>query len=110
MVASWSQDNRAVTAGDFDEFCVTSPTDSALGVASGKEFCGLYDVTPAKFGQNDNLLTQSSNYGDGQSQVFNGVDVSLNARFLEGGLFQGGLSVGRTVCGHLLRGWATAAA
>ena len=91
------QDNRAVTAGDFDEFCVTSPTDSALGVASGKEFCGLYDVTPAKFGQNDNLLTQSSNYGDGQSQVFNGVDVSLNARFLEGGLFQGGLSVGRTV-------------
>ena len=29
--------------------------------------------------------------------MFNGVDVSLNARFGEGGLFQGGLSVGRTV-------------
>ena len=89
-------DNRAVTAADFDEFCVTGPTDSALGAASGQQFCGLYDVTPAKFGLTDNLRTQSSNYGD-QSQVFNGVDVSLNARFGEGGLFQGGLSVGRTV-------------
>ena len=88
--------NQAVTAADFDEFCVTAPTDSMLGASSGKQFCGLYDVTPAKFGQRDLLVTQASNYGN-QSQVFNGVDVTLNARFGQGGLFSGGLSVGRTV-------------
>ena len=41
-------------------------------------------------------MTQASNYGN-QTEVFNGVDVNLNARFGQGGQFSGGLSVGRTV-------------
>ena len=89
-------ENRAVSAGDFDEFCITAPTHSELGTNSGQQICGLYDVKPEKYGQNDLLRTLSSNYGD-QSQVYNGVDLSVNARFGDGGLLQGGLSVGRTV-------------
>jgi hypothetical protein len=41
-------------------------------------------------------VTQSSNYG-GQTEVYNGVDVTLNARFGNGAQVGGGLSTGRTV-------------
>jgi hypothetical protein len=90
-------DNLAVTPADYDPFCITAPTDSRLpDSVSGKQICGLYDIKPAKFGQVDNLVTQASHYGD-RTEVFNGIDVSLNTRFAQRGVFQGGLSVGRTV-------------
>jgi hypothetical protein len=90
-------DNLAVTPADYDHFCITAPTDSRLpDSVSGKQICGLYDIKPAKFGLVDNLVTQASHYGD-RSEVFNGFDVSLNTRFAGGGVFQGGLSIGRTV-------------
>ena len=63
---------------------------------SGSQVCGFYDVTPTQFGQVSNLVTQASNYGQ-QTEVYNGADVTLNARFGQGGQFAGGLSVGRTV-------------
>jgi hypothetical protein len=88
-------DNLAVTPADFDEYCITAPVDSRLPT-SGEQLCGLYDLRPNKFGLVDNLVTQASHYGD-QSQVYNGVDATLNGRFLQGGQFQGGVSVGRTV-------------
>jgi hypothetical protein len=89
-------DNLAVTPADYTEYCVTAPTDSRLGSVSGQQICGLYDINPAKFGLVDNLITQASHYGE-RSQVYNGVDVNISARFLQGGQVAGGLSVGRTV-------------
>jgi hypothetical protein len=89
-------DNRAVVPADFDPFCVNAPTDTRLGSVSGTQLCGLYDVKVAKFGQVDNLITANSNFGE-RTEVYNGFDVSINARFGEGGLFQGGLATGRTV-------------
>ena len=68
---------------------------SPLG-GGGYELCGLYDVTSTKFGLADNLVTLSSNY-EGRPRFDNGVDVTLSARFLQGGQFSEGLSVGRTV-------------
>ena len=54
----------------------------------------LFDVTPSKFGQVSNNLTDSSTFGD-TSQVFDGVDFTVNLR--QGGLtLQGGSSTGRT--------------
>ncbi len=88
-------DNLAVTPADYDPFCITAPTDNRLGSVSGKEICGLYDIKPAKFGIVDNLITQQSHYGK-RSEVYNGVDVNINARFLKGGQIAGGFSVGRT--------------
>jgi len=70
--------------------------DSRLPGGGGNRFCGIYDVKPDAFGQVDNLVTQSSHYGN-QTEVFNGVDVTLKARFGPGGQFSGGLSTGRTV-------------
>ena len=88
-------DNLAVTPADHDEYCITAPVDSRLP-NSGQQLCGLFDVKPALFGQVDNLITQTSHYGN-RSEVYNGVDVTLNARFGQGGQFSGGLNVGRMV-------------
>jgi hypothetical protein len=88
-------DNRAVTTASFDTYCVTAPVDSRLPT-SGSQICGMYDVTPTLFGRVDNVTTQASNYGK-QTQVYNGVDVTLNGRFGRGGQFSGGLSLSRTV-------------
>lgn len=87
--------NRAVTAQDFDPYCVTLPVNEQFPGGGGNQLCGFYDVKPAKFGQVDNLITQAAQYGK-QLQVYNGFDVSLNARFGTGGLLRGGLSMGRT--------------
>ena len=88
-------DNLAVTPADYDEYCFTVPTDTRLP-NSGRQLCGLYDLKPSKFGQVNRLTTQASNFGDRQ-QVYNGVDVNVNARFGQGGRLSGGISVGRTV-------------
>ena len=89
--------NEAVPASGYDSYCVTAPTDSRLPGGGGNRVCGLYDIKPAFFGRVDNLVTQSSNFADGQQQVYNGVDLTLSGRFGQGGQFSGGLSVGRTV-------------
>ena len=89
-------DNQFVTPADHDPYCITAPVDSRLPGGGGNRFCGIYDVKPDAFGQVDNLVTQSSHYGN-QTEVFNGVDVTLKARFGPGGQFSGGLSTGRTV-------------
>jgi hypothetical protein len=89
-------DNQAVTAANYSPYCITAPVDSRLPGGGGNQICGLYDVNPAQFGLTDKLVTQSSNYGK-QTEVFNGVDATLNARFGQGGQFSGGLSAGRTV-------------
>lgn len=89
-------DNQAVTAADYDPFCVTVPRDPRLTGGGGNEICGLFDIRPTAFGRVQNLTTQSSNY-DSQTEVFNGADVTLQARLGGGAQVGGGLSIGRTV-------------
>ncbi len=89
-------DNLRVTPADYDPYCITAPTDPRLGKASGQQICGLYDVKPAKFGQVETLLARQKAYGK-RSEIFNGVDISINARFGRGGVLRGGFSTGRTV-------------
>jgi len=88
--------NEAVTPADFNTFCVTAPTDGRLGDASGRQICGLYDVTAQRFGQIRNLVQPAKNFGK-QVDRYDGVDIALNARFGKGGLLTGGLNTGRTV-------------
>ena len=73
---------------------MTAPSRPGLPGGGGYAVSGLYDVTPAKFGQILNNVTDSKTVGE-TSQVFNGVDVTLNLR--QGGLtLQGGISTGQT--------------
>jgi hypothetical protein len=88
-------DNIRVTASDFASYCVKAPVDAQLPGGGGNQVCNLYDVTPAKFGQVFTQVEQGSHYGD-LSQVYNGVDTSLTARFGHGGLLSGGVNVSRT--------------
>jgi hypothetical protein len=88
-------DNQLASPADYDTYCITAPVDSRLP-NSGQQVCGLYDIKPTRFGLVDNVVTQASHYGE-RTKVFNGVDVTLNARFGQGGQLSGGLSVGRTV-------------
>lgn len=54
------------------------------------------DIRPARFGQVDNLVTRATDIGR-QTEVYNGFDVTLNVRFGQGGLLQGGMNTGKTV-------------
>ena len=88
-------DNRAVSPQDFDTFSITAPADPRLPGGGGQVIADLYNVKSAKFGVQDNFYTKASNYGT-QSQVWNGVEVNVNARVRQGLTLQGGTSTGRT--------------
>ena len=88
-------DNLLTTPTDFDSFCVTAPVDPRLPGGGGNSLCGLYNITPTKFGINDNALTLSKKFGK-QTEVFDGVDIGANMRMPSGIVFQGGTSTGRT--------------
>jgi hypothetical protein len=87
--------NQALTPADFNPYCITTPSDSRLPGGGNQQVCGLYDVTPAKFGQVNNVVTQASTYGD-MTMVYNGFDVHATARLPRGALLQGGTSTGHT--------------
>src|SRR6185436_20931189 len=83
---------------DYDQFCFTAPSDSRLGSVSGSQVCGLYDVKPAKAGVASNRLIRfASEYEGDTSQVYDGVDLTVNARPTGGLFLQAGFSAGRTV-------------
>jgi hypothetical protein len=89
-------DNLAVTPADHDSFCVTAPRDPRLPGGGGYQVCGLADISPAKFGQVETLVTSASEFGD-QTRVNDFFTVSFNTRFATGLVFGGGVSSGRTV-------------
>src|SRR5215510_11783704 len=87
-------DNLAIAPADFNPYCITAPSHSHLpSDVSGKQICGLYDLSPAKFGVVDNLVEQASKYGK-YKEHYNGIDASVNFRFGRGRLVQGGMSTG----------------
>lgn len=89
-------DNLEVTPADFTSYCLPVPVDARLPGGGGYDVCGLYDVSFEKFGRVNNVVTLASNFG-GRSQVYNGFDANLNARFPGGAVVRGGFSAGRTV-------------
>jgi hypothetical protein len=96
--------NVATAPSDYDQFCVTAPSDPRLPGGGGYPICGLYDVNPSKFGQNRSLVTFADNIGT-YWEHYNGVDLTVNARLPHGGLLQGGVNLGRSevnACGVVL--------
>jgi hypothetical protein len=89
-------DNILVTPADFDPFCVTAPLDARLPGGGGYQVCGLYDVTPAKFGQVNSVITQSDNFGKMQ-RINDFFNATINARLAGGVLVGGGVDLGRSV-------------
>ena len=96
-------DNLLVTPQDFSPFCVTAPVDPRLPNGGGYEVCGIYDVNPEKFGQRENLVRQTADFGD-PSRVSDYITFKLDARLDSGFQFGGSMDTGRTVEKQLLRG------
>jgi hypothetical protein len=89
-------DNELIGPEDHDPFCATAPIDSRLPDGGGYQVCGLYNVSRAKFGQVSNVTRLSKHYGE-DKEIYDGVDVYLNARLGQGIVVQGGTSTGRTL-------------
>jgi hypothetical protein len=89
-------DNLDAGPVDYDPYCITAPNDPRLPGGGGYQVCGLYDISPAKFGRVTNLVTQATRYGSEQ-YVSNFINVSLNTRFHSGAQLNAGFDTGRTV-------------
>ena len=92
--------NNALSPSDYTPYCLTAPTNPRLDDASGRQVCGLYDESPAKVGQRSAERKRAKDIAgaDGlPSEVFNGLDISMNARFGQGGVVMGGVAMGRTL-------------
>ena len=90
-------DNLDVAPADFTPYCVTAPVDSRLPGGGGNQICGLYDITPTKFGlAANNLVTFVDKVGAQASEVFNGVDIAANARIRSDLFVTGGFATGNT--------------
>src|SRR5262249_36552279 len=79
----------------YSPFCVTAPVDPLLPGGGGNQLCGLYNISPAKFNQVSNLVTQASHYGT-QTGITNAFDIFVNVRFGKGGQLAGGVSLATT--------------
>jgi len=87
-------DNQLDKTADYDQFCVTAPSNDPRLPVAGQQICGFYDIKPAKNGQSQNLVRLAKHYGD-QSEVYNGLDYSVNWRHKGLTLFAGA-TTGRT--------------
>jgi hypothetical protein len=89
-------DNLMVTPTDYDPFCVTAPTDARLPGGGGYQVCGLYNVSAAKFGRVQNLVTKRETFGkfESKNDFFN---VNFSARLTHQIRLNGGFDTGRSL-------------
>ena len=89
-------DNTAVTPADFDTFCITAPVDPRLPGGGGYRVCGLADISEAKFGASQSLVTHAKNFGK-QTAVNSYYFAGFNLRLDRGAQIGGGVDTGREV-------------
>ena len=89
-------DNLEVTPDDFSPYCVTAPIDPRLPGGGGYQVCGLYDISPAKFGSVNNLVSDSARFGR-QTQTNDFFNVTASGRVGSRLQLGGGVDTGRTV-------------
>jgi hypothetical protein len=87
-------DNVLAAASDFTQYDLVVPSDPRLPGGGGYTVTGLFDINPAKFGQEQDFNTLSDKFG-AQTEHWNGVDITVNGRLQNGLSFQAGLSTGR---------------
>ena len=91
--------NRALTAADFTRGTLSAPNDPVLGDGSGGTV-QIWDINTDARGRADDVRTPWQDIpgsGNGPKEVFNGVDIGVNARFDNGALVAGGVTLGRRV-------------
>jgi hypothetical protein len=86
-------DNLRVAPGDYDPYCVTAPSDPRLPGGGGYQVCGLYDINPSKFGQFEEVVSLTENYGTPSYQN-HFVNATFDARLRGGARVGGGIDTG----------------
>jgi len=86
------QENLNIAPANYSPYSVTAPVDSRLPGGGGYTVTGLFD--PNFLAAANNIVTLASNYGTA-TEVYNGVDVTVNARLPKGIVISGGPSIGR---------------
>jgi hypothetical protein len=90
-------DNQGVAPSDYSEFSILAPSDPRLPGGGGFAISGLYDISPAKRGVQQNYRTFTDDLGGKRSNVYTSYDLTLSARLPRGTTLQGGPSIGRLV-------------
>ena len=86
-------DDLRYDASSYDSFCITAPVDPDLPGGGGYQVCGVQDLKPAVFAQNlpqNSLIRFSSDFGD-ETNVYQGYDLNLDARFRNGAFLKAGI-------------------
>jgi hypothetical protein len=94
-------DNRYNFANNsFDgPFCANAPVDASLPNGGGYQVCGLYDLKPSVVAQNlpaNSTIHFSSDYG-GETNIYEGFEVSTTARFSRGAFFNVGINAQKRI-------------
>jgi hypothetical protein len=76
---------------DYTAFTIVAPSNANLPNGGGQSIT-VYNLNPAKRGLVNNVLT----FSDNNTRVYNGVEVSVNARLAHGGFLFGGITTERT--------------
>jgi hypothetical protein len=85
-------DNLAFGAEDYTSFCITAPVDSRLPGGGGYDVCGIPDLRASALGRpTDNLIRFSDDFG-GETNLYQGFDVNIEARFRNGAFLKGGIA------------------
>jgi hypothetical protein len=90
----YTADNRNTTIADYTPFSIPVPVDPRLPGGGGGVVTGLYNLVPAKVGQEDLYTRRAKHYGE-MEENWHGVDVTVSARLHNGLTAQGGTSTGR---------------
>ena len=93
--------NTAIPTTGYDQYCVTPPASTAYPGFGGTQFCNLYDPQPQYLGKAAYLVRKASDFGK-ESDVYTGIDASVNARF-HGLVLQGGVTAGHEVTNYCVR-------
>jgi hypothetical protein len=88
--------NAAVSPSDYQAWVINAPKDPRLPGGGGYPVT-VYTLTGAAAARPaDNYVTFETDYGPARDNYWQGVDVTLNARFASDLVVQGGTTTGRT--------------
>src|SRR6266566_9288792 len=93
--------NTAIPTTGYDQYCVTPPASTAYPGVGGTPLCNLYDPQSQYQGLASYLVQKASNFGK-VSDVYTGVDATVNARF-HGLILQGGVTAGHEVTNYCVQ-------
>ncbi len=86
-------DDLRYDASSYDSFCITAPRDPDLPDGGAYQVCGVQDLKPSVFALNqpaNSLIRFSEDFG-GETNLYQGFDANIEARFRNGAFLKGGI-------------------